>query len=152
MVLSDYGHLLSPDLLRCPFFHILSSREVAALADFAVPERYPRGAAIICPDEDSRSVFVVNEGEVRLFRRSASGREITLRTLPVGAVFGAIFTPQTPADAAASPTALYRLPAGQVQQAINAHPELAAALALFSGWQRELFDRMEAVALHDVAT
>lgn len=154
MLSPNHGVPTGPDSLcihhlrRCAVLRGLSPREVARLAEFALYDEYQRGEPIIHPGKETSYVFIVSAGEVRLYRQASNGREITALVLSVGDIFGAIFTPGTPASAVSRST-LYRLPRPEVDRAIAAHPDLAGVLPLFLQQQRALLDVLEDVALHD---
>jgi len=65
-------------LRQVPLFADLSDTEIKFLAQRAVPRRFAPGELIFSEDEPCPGLFVIESGQVRLFKSSPSGREQVL--------------------------------------------------------------------------
>lgn len=65
-------------LRRVPLFADLSDTEIKFLAERAVPRRYAPGEVIFTEGDDCPGLFVIESGNVRIFKSSPSGREQVL--------------------------------------------------------------------------
>ena len=65
-------------IARVPLFHGLSGAELEPLAQRLVEKRYQAGEMLFGEGEPCQGLFLILEGSVKIFKTSASGREITL--------------------------------------------------------------------------
>ncbi len=65
-------------LARVPIFSDLSETELNFLADHAVARRYSAGELIFNEGEPCTGLYVIDSGEVRIFKTSSGGREQVL--------------------------------------------------------------------------
>ncbi len=65
-------------LARIALFDGLGAAEVEALARLAVERHYAAGATLFHEGEECAGVFIVGRGQVKIFKTSPSGREITI--------------------------------------------------------------------------
>jgi len=65
-------------LARVPIFSDLSDAELKFLSDHAVSKRYAAGELIFGEGDPCSGLYVVESGEVRIFKTSAGGREQVL--------------------------------------------------------------------------
>jgi CRP-like cAMP-binding protein len=75
-------------LKEVPLFAGFSPNELADLASFVRPRRYPRGSIIFHQGDPGTSLYVIETGEVKLTVTAESGKEVTLALLGPGAFFG----------------------------------------------------------------
>ncbi len=61
-----------------PLLAGLAQHEIEALAQRAVEKRYARGEILFHEGDDCAGLFVLSRGQVKIFKTSASGREIML--------------------------------------------------------------------------
>ncbi len=72
-------HARAVEVLRkVPLFADLSDTEVKFLAERAVPRRYGDGELIFAEGDPCPGLFVIESGQVRIFKSSAAGREQVL--------------------------------------------------------------------------
>ncbi|MGH9392585.1 MAG: Crp/Fnr family transcriptional regulator [Terriglobales bacterium] len=67
-------------LARLPLFTGLPAPALAALAKHARKCHYPAGASLFREGEACAGVYIIADGSVRIYKLSASGRELTLHT------------------------------------------------------------------------
>jgi len=65
-------------LAKVPIFSGLTENELAFLAQRAVPRHYSAGETVFGEGEPCSGLYVVESGQVRIFKSSASGREQVL--------------------------------------------------------------------------
>lgn len=73
---SKAGHAQA--LKKVPLFADLSEKELSLLAERAVPHHYDAGDEIFAEGEPCEGLFVIESGNVRIFKTSAGGREQVL--------------------------------------------------------------------------
>ena len=124
----DIAELLS----RVPLFAGLAEREVAELAQVAVPRSWLAGEAVFREGDSGDTCYVIRSGGVRVTRRHSDGRQITLAELREGDIFGelAMFGGETRSATveALTPTSGVALLAGDLRRTMLAHPAIAVAM------------------------
>ena len=71
-------------LARVPIFSDLSDAELRFLSDRAVTKRYRAGELIFSEGDPCPGLYVIDSGDVRIFKTSAGGREQVLTIEPAG--------------------------------------------------------------------
>src|ERR687890_2564862 len=116
-------------LARVPLFADLSERDLAQLAQVAVPRSYDTGEAVFREGDTGDTCYVVRDGAVRVTRRHSDGRVITLAELRAGAIFGelAMFGGETRSASVEvlEPTRALAILAGDMRRLMIQHPEIA---------------------------
>lgn len=143
------------DLARISYF---AGLEAGALADIARSIRrqsYEAGAQILVEGEPCNGLYFVIDGQVRLIRTSAEGREHVLRVLGPGATFNdiAVFDggPNPDTVVATTATIIGFIPKAAMTAAVEKYPVVTkAALKILSSRQRSLAGTVEDLALRDV--
>ena len=119
-------------LARTEVFSDLEPRELAAVAQVAVPRRWDRGEVIFREGDEGDTCYLLRSGAVVLTREHQDGRMVALAELRAGALFGelAMFRGETrsaTAEAFETTTAVALL-AGDMQRLIRRNPDLALKL------------------------
>lgn len=108
--------------------------ELALLAARCVWRRYEPQEAIIDRDSDSRDVFFITEGLVRVVNYSFSGREVTFDDIPAGSVFGELSAldgqPRSANVIALEATTAASMTPAVFRDVLLDHPRMAVNLAL----------------------
>lgn len=119
-------------LRRSPLFAELSDEELDFLARRALPQRRESGEMIFAEGDPCRGLFVVESGQVRIFKISAEGREqVLLVTGPGGTVAELpVFDggPYPASASAATDAVLLEVRRDDVRQLCLEHPEVALKL------------------------
>lgn len=119
-------------LARTEVFADLEPRELAAVAQVAVPRRWDRGQVIFREGDTGDTCYLLRSGAVVLTREHQDGRMVALAELRAGSLFGelAMFRGETRSATAeaAEPTSAVALLAGDVQRLIRRNPGLALKL------------------------
>jgi len=110
----------------------LSEDEVEVVVKNCRWKTYGSGEQIIDQHSDSRDIFFVVEGRVRVVNYSLSGREITFDDLEPGSHFGELAAidglPRSASVMALSEARIASLPADQFRNIILQHPTIALKL------------------------
>jgi CRP/FNR family transcriptional regulator len=146
---------LHDKLARLPYFVGLAAETLAALARSVREREIEAGAQILVAGEQCEGLYFVIDGQVRLVKTSADGREHVMAVLGPGATFNdvALFDGGTNSDSvvAVGRTTVGFIPKGAVMPLVDGHPEVArSALRLLSSRQRTLGLVVEDLALRDV--
>jgi CRP/FNR family transcriptional regulator len=125
----DTARLLS----QVSLFRELSERELAELAQVAVPRRWLAGESVFREGDSGDTCYVVKNGAMRVTRRHSDGRQITLAELREGDIFGelAMFgegeTRSATVEAVEDSEGVALL-AGDLRRTMLAHPSMAVAM------------------------
>jgi CRP/FNR family cyclic AMP-dependent transcriptional regulator len=119
-------------LARTEIFGDLEERELAEVAQVAVPRSWARGHVIFREGDRGDTCYLLRSGAVVLTREHQDGRMVALAELRAGALFGelAMFRGETrsaTAEAIEATTAVALL-AGDVQRLIKRNPDLSLKL------------------------
>ncbi len=129
-------------LARVPMFSGLTSEEVAAVAEVAVPRGYDAGEVIFREGDEGDTCYVVKSGAVRVARRHTDGRQVALAELRPGSMFGelAMFDGETRSATVETlvDSETVALFAGDMGRLMHAHPDIAVKML------RELAARLRA--------
>ena len=119
-------------LARTEIFADLEARELAAVAQVAVPRRWDRGQVIFREGDTGDTCYLLRSGAVVLTREHQDGRMVALAELRAGSLFGelAMFRGETRSATAEAvePATAVALLAGVMQRLIRRHPDLALKL------------------------
>lgn len=142
-------------LRRVPYFSGLADDALAALAAVAVERRYGRGQVIFLEEEPCAGLYLVAEGEVKIFKLSPQGREQILHRVGPGETFNdvaALDGGPNPASAAALNDVMLRVICrSDIQQLAQAYPALAWSLIeSIARRTRHLVAMVEDLALRSV--
>jgi CRP/FNR family transcriptional regulator len=117
---------------RVSLFAGLSERDLAELAQVAVPRSWLPGEAVFREGDTGDTCYVIRSGSVRVTRRHSDGRQITLAELRQAEVFGelAMFGGETRSATveAVEPTSGVAILAGDLRRTMLAHPDIAVAM------------------------
>ena len=75
-------------LKRVPLFEGLSDAELTALSEVAMLRVFPKDRVVIMAEEEGDSLFVIQQGQVKVSIVSEDGREVILSILGEGNFFG----------------------------------------------------------------
>ncbi|MFW5837520.1 MAG: Crp/Fnr family transcriptional regulator [Desulfovibrionaceae bacterium] len=140
---------------RAGLFMGLPRAMLDEVAGLAVVRDYPAGQELFHSGEAAAGFYVVVSGRVKVYKASASGKELILHVFGPGAIFGEVpvFQGGTfPACAQAlDPTRAAYVSRSNFKRAVKRDPELAMSmLALLAGRLRGFVDKLEALSLKEV--
>jgi CRP/FNR family cyclic AMP-dependent transcriptional regulator len=142
-------------LQRVPFLAALDASNREALAAAAKRRRFRRGETIFHKDDPGESLFIIDEGSVRIYLPSPQGTDLTLAVLGPGDFFGDMALldgrPRSASAAALQETETAALDRGDFTAVIRSQPEAAmAVLAAVAQRLRETNEMAEDLAFLDV--
>lgn len=118
-------------------FFGLSGAEVQALAQHAVEKRFDADEMLFWEGEPCAGIFLIAEGAVKIFKTSASGREmmLSLETAPASVAELPLFDggPYPASVRAVSPVTAYFIGKSQFHQVCRQYPDLALKLLALIG-------------------
>jgi CRP/FNR family cyclic AMP-dependent transcriptional regulator len=140
---------------KVSLFEGLSEAQLHKLTQRAVTRSYPRGAIVINEGDEAGTLFVVIQGNVKVYLSDEAGKEVILSTLGPGEYFGelALFddTPRSASVATLEACKLMLVQKSALRELIVTEPE--AALQMLRGLAtriRRLTENVRALALLDV--
>jgi CRP/FNR family cyclic AMP-dependent transcriptional regulator len=142
-------------LRRVPFLAALDASNREALAAAAKRRRFRRGETIFHKDDPGESLFIIDEGSVRIYLPSPQGTDLTLAVLGPGDFFGDMALldgrPRSASAEALQETETAALDRGDFTAVIRSQPEAAmAVLAAVAQRLRETNEMAEDLAFLDV--
>jgi CRP-like cAMP-binding protein len=148
---TEIGELLE----RVPFVAALGVSEREALAAASKRRRFKRDEAIFDKDDAGESLFIIDEGSVRIYLPSPQGADLTLAMLGPGDFFGDMALldgrPRSASAAALRETETVALDRADFTAVIRSRPEAAmAVLAAVAGRLRETNEMAGDLAFLDV--
>ena len=144
-------------LANSPFFAELSPEALATLAARAVQRKFADGEVLFTAGSQSRGLFVILEGRVRVLRGSPSGRQRVVHVEGVGGTLGEVPLfegagagyPATAVAATATRCAVIGRDA--LAAAMRDHPEVAwLLLRRLAARVRTLVEQLDRLAARDV--
>ena len=119
-------------LAEVEVFSELEERELAQVAQVAVPRTFERGEVIFREGDAGETCYVVRSGSVSIRREHMDGRTLALAELRAGAMFGelAMFGSETRSATAEAleETALVAVLSGDMQRVLRSSPEIAVKM------------------------
>jgi len=119
-------------LRRIPLFRRLAPEERARIAEHARLKQFARGEELFCEGDPGDALLVIVEGRVKIFKSTASGKQIILEIFGAGEPLGAVAVyegAQFPASALAlEDTTCIRVEARDFFQLLEQHPVLVRGL------------------------
>jgi len=119
---------------RSPLFEVLTPEERAALVKEMELEQHGEGDVIITEGDLGSSMYIIAQGEVKVYTRGAGGRggSVYLAKLGEGEFFGEVSVltgkPRTATITASKPTDLLRLDKEKLDNALGKYPGIRKVL------------------------
>ncbi len=140
---------------RLPYFRALTTAEQVALAADATRHTFRAGELLLSRGEYFPYVWLVESGQVKVFRINQDGREHILRIVGAGDSVNdvaALDGGPTPANVAAlTPVIAWSLEGERLRTTIRRHPDLALeVIQMLAQRTRKLAQQIEDLALYPV--
>jgi CRP-like cAMP-binding protein len=135
----------------------LTEQERAQLWTVSRRQRHPSGEVVFTPAAHPRSVYLLSEGLVRIYRLSDAGVETTLGYVRPGEVFGELTAlgdfPRESFAEAVEASEVWRVPRDHFQHLISDRPELGIVIWRQIGSRlKQIESRVESLVVRDVHT
>jgi len=142
-------------LQKLPILAGLSVDQIEELESALRPRRYQKGEVVFHRDDPGDSLYIIDDGAVRIGLTSSDGREVTLTVLGTGGFFGELALldgePRSADAVAVEPTRLLRLQRETFLRFLEGHPATAPVLlATMSRQIRRLTDQVYDAAFLDL--
>jgi CRP/FNR family cyclic AMP-dependent transcriptional regulator len=136
-------------------FEGLSQAQLDKLTERAVTRSYPKGAIVINEGDEAGTLFIVQQGTVKVYLSDEAGREVILSTLGPGEHFGELAllddTPRSASVATTEPCKLLLVQKSALRELIVSEPEASLhILRELAKRIRRLTDSVRTLALLDV--
>ncbi len=124
---------MQPKLLqRVPFLAALSGEDLRWLAKRVQRRKYGRGDIIFVKDDPGDSMFIVEDGAVRIYVPGTQGADLTLATMQPGEFFGDLSLldgrPRSASAEAARNAVLLTLERADLTELVQSRPQAALAI------------------------
>lgn len=127
-----WAQRLQDAIAAIPFFSTLAETERNKLVDTAAIHVLNDGEIIIREGDPGRSIFVILDGQIRVFTRDHHGKELKLAVLGVSQFFGEMSflsgNPRSSSVAAVDSCLLIELSFSSMRNLLRQHPQLKGTL------------------------
>lgn len=142
-------------LKSIPFLSELSDKTLSELASHAKKVTFPKNAFVINEGDDSRSMYILLSGKVRVFSSDSQGKEITLLTQTPISYFGELALlsndPRSASVVTLEKSSCAIIAQGDFKTWLSNHPDVAFGLIQdLAGTVRRLTDKVKQLALSNV--
>jgi CRP/FNR family transcriptional regulator len=115
-----------------PYFAVLTDEDLALIAGRTIARQFSKGEQVFAEGEPCQGLYIVYEGEVRVYKLSGEGREQVLRHFTSGQSFNevAVFDggPNPAHVNAVTPCTLWIIPRSLIFDFVRTRPEMAVAV------------------------
>jgi CRP/FNR family transcriptional regulator len=151
MIMSEYETIIS----RCSLFQGLAGEDIGSLTAICSEKKVARGELIFVEGTPAQGFYLVAQGQVKIFKSNADGKEIILHVCGEDESFAEVpVFHGAPYPASASATQASRLlyfPRAKLAETISRHPTLSLnMLANFAQKLRRFTKQIESLALKEV--
>jgi CRP/FNR family transcriptional regulator len=138
-----------------PLFNGLPDDQLSAIRQIALEKQYNKGQTIFSEGDETKGMFVVVDGRIKIYKVSSEGKEQILHIIDAGQSFGevTIFTgQQMPANAQTLVNSrLLLFPRSAFVDLVTANPSLALnLLAIMSKKLRQFAIQIENLSLKEI--
>ena len=138
-----------------PLFNGLPADQLSAIRQIAVEKKFNKGQTIFSEEDETKGLFVVVDGRVKIYKVSSEGKEQILHIIEAGQSFGevTVFTgQQMPANAQTlAKSRLLLFPRSAFVGLVTANPSLALnLLAIMSKKLRQFAVQIENLSLKEI--
>ena len=114
-------------------YNILDERGLQSLANIAIRRTYKKNMIIIQQGDDTNTMFILIEGEMRVYVEDEHGKELTLRIIKSGDSFGEVALigdfPRTASVVTINDCVVAAFSREKYLPFLKQHPEISLALA-----------------------
>ncbi|MBN2551950.1 MAG: Crp/Fnr family transcriptional regulator [Spirochaetales bacterium] len=77
-------------LKHSDFFRGISERSIRSLAAVCIPKRVDKRSLVFLEGQEGHSMYILAEGAVQLHKTASDGRQIVIKTIQAGEIFGEV--------------------------------------------------------------
>lgn len=119
-------------LADIPLFSDLPADALAAIEEGVIIRNFPKGAIVVTEGDESKAMYVVLSGRLKVYRTQEDGKETVLSVLSAGDFFGELAllapAPRFASVMVQQPARLAMLTSDHVNQCLDRQPKLARNL------------------------
>lgn len=146
---------MKPVLTSIPLFSNMQHKNLELLSGQIQSRRYLKNSIIIAEGEQSDSLYIVNEGKIKIYISDNEGREMQLKILGPGDYFGELalldHKPRSASAIALCDSDLSVITSKDFLQCLNCNPEIAInLLQVLASCLRAATELQRQLALMDV--
>lgn len=108
---------------------VFSEEWIGRFDEYAVVKSYPKGTLIFSEGDDSDGMFLIREGQVKVFMSDESGKEMLIATLGPGEIVGEVASldgqPRTASVATLENTRVAKIGLAEFRQFLSENGDLA---------------------------
>lgn len=136
-------------------YNTLDERGLDSLANIAIRRAYKKNIVIIREGDDTNTMFILIEGEMRVYVEDEQGKQLTLRILKSGDSFGEVALignfPRTASVMTTTDCVVAAFPREKYLSFLEQHPKISLALAkTLANMVRDTTEELSCIALFDV--
>jgi CRP/FNR family cyclic AMP-dependent transcriptional regulator len=136
-------------------YNTLDQQSLQSLADIAIRRSYKKNMVIIQQGDDTNTMFILIEGEMRVYVEDEEGKQLTVRILKPGDSFGEVALigdiPRTASVVTITDCVVAAFSREKYLSFLKQHPEILLALAkTLANMVRETTEELGSIALSDV--
>lgn len=136
-------------------YDILDPDGLQALADIATRRSYKRNSVIIHQGDDTNTMFILIQGNMRVYVEDEQGKQLTVRMLNPGDSFGEVALvgefPRTASVATQTDCVVAAFTRSNYIAFLRQHPDIVLALAKnLANLVRDTTEELSSIALSDV--
>ena len=136
-------------------YNTLDERGLHSLAHIAIRRAYRKNIVIIREGDDTNTMFILVEGEMRVYVEDEQGKQLTIRILKPGDSFGQVALigdfPRTASVMTITDCVVAAFPREKYLSFLEQHPEILLALArTLANMVRDTTAELSNIALSDV--
>jgi CRP/FNR family cyclic AMP-dependent transcriptional regulator len=136
-------------------YDTLDERGLESLVNIAIRRNYKKNMVIIQQGDDTNSMFILIEGEMRVYVEDDDGKQLTVRILKPGNSFGEVALigefPRTASVVTLTDTVVAAFSKEKYLSFLEQHPQISIALARnLANLVRDTTEELSCIALSDV--
>ncbi len=136
-------------------YDTLDERGLESLANIAIRRNYKKNMVIIQQGDDTNSMFILIEGEMRVYVEDEDGKQLTVRILKPGHSFGEVALigefPRTASVVTITDCVVTAFSQEKYLSFLEQHPQISIALARnLANLVRDTTEELSCIALSDV--
>ncbi len=133
------------------------TEEVEALRNASIQRNYEPGATVFTPEDRPTSVYLLEQGLVRIYRLSGEGDETTFGYVAPGEIFGELSLfgdfPRESFAMAVRRSHIWRIPVASFRKLLESHATVAMDITRQIGQRmKRMESRVESLVFRDVRT
>ena len=136
-------------------YNTLNERGLQSLAGIAIRRNYKKNMLVIQQGDDTNTMFILIEGEMRVYVEDEQGKQLTIRILKSGDLFGEVALigdiPRTASVVTITDCVVAAFSREKYLSFLKQHPEILLALAkALANMVSDITEELGSIALSDV--